>query len=63
MSFFESVLPPIIIVAGVRRENLEADLDHRVDVIEAILEDIVRDLRICIERFDGIEERIKKIEE
>lgn len=50
-------------MAGERRENLEANLDHRVDVIEATLEDMVRDLRICIERLDCIEERIKRIED
>ena len=50
-------------MAGERRENLEADLDHRVDVVESTLEDIVRDLRTCIERLDDIETRIKKIED
>ncbi len=49
-------------MAGERRENREEDIDHRVDVLEATIEDIVRGLRDGIERLDGIEQRIKKLE-
>ena len=46
-----------------RSENREEDLDHRVDVLEATIEDMVRGLRANIDRLDGIEKRIRKIEE
>lgn len=49
-------------MAGERRENREEDIDHRVDVLEATIEDMMRGLRNSVERLDGIEQRIKKLE-